>query len=131
VSASRGDANQVNQPGNWTAMLRARPTRNTAARAVEKDSTGVTVYVQRRRPRWLVPPLSWIVPYAPERETTLDALGQRLWQCCDGRATVEEIVDRFAAEHGLTFHEARAAVTAYLRQLIQRGVLAIVMQDRP
>mgnify|MGYP001316331284 CR=1 FL=1 len=118
------------EAAEWTPMLRARPLRNTAARVVENGSTGATLYIKRRRPDWLVPPLSWIVPYSPERQVTLDALGQRLWQCCDGRSTVEEIVDRFKDEHGLTFHESRAAVTGYLQKLIQRGVLAIMMQDR-
>lgn len=121
----------ANQVGDWSAMLRARPLRNTAARAVENASTGATLYIKRRRPAWLVPPLAWIVPYSPERQVTLDALGQRLWQWCDGTPTVEELVDRFKDEYGLTFHEARAAVTGYLQRLIQRGVLAIMMQDHP
>jgi len=110
-------------------MLRAKPVRNTAVRVVENARVGVTVYVRRRRPSWLVPPLSWMVPYKPEQQIILDSLGRRIWQDCDGRRTVEEIVDRFKDEHRLTFHEARAAVTGYLEKLIQRGVLAIVVQD--
>jgi hypothetical protein len=109
-------------------MLRARPVRNSAARAVENGSLGVTVYVKRRRPAWFVPPVSWIVPYKPEQQIVLDGLGRRIWLDCDGRRTVEEIVDRFKDEHRLSFHEARAAVTGYLQGLIQRGVLAIVVQ---
>lgn len=124
------DAIDLSREAEWSAMLRARPTRNTAARAVENGSTGVTLWVKRRRPAWMVPPVSWVVPYAAEREIVLDALGRQVWQWCDGSLTVEEIADRFKDEHRLTFHEARAAVTGYLQKLIQRGVLAIVIRDR-
>ena len=124
------DAVDLSREADWSGMLRAQPTRNSAARAVENGSTGVTLYVRRRRPAWLVPPISWVVPYSAEREVRLDALGRQVWQWCDGNLTVEEIVDRFKDEHRLTFHEARAAVTGYLQKLIQRGVLAIVIRDR-
>ena len=119
----------ANTAADWGAMLRAKPVRNTAVRAVDNGTSGVTLYVKRRRPSWLVPPVSWVVPYAPERQVTLDTLGQELWQYCDGKASVEEVVDRFKDVHRLSFHESRAAVTGYLQRLIQRGVLAIVMQD--
>jgi hypothetical protein len=119
---SQGDA-------DWTAMLRARPVRNSAVRVVENAPAGATVYVRRRRPAWFVPPVSWIVPYKPEQQIVLDGIGRHLWLDCDGRRTVEEIVDRFKDEQRLTFHEARAAVTGYLEKLIQRGVLAIMVRD--
>ncbi len=124
------DAVDLSREADWGGMLRAQPTRNTAARAVENGSTGVTLYVKRRRPAWMVPPVSWVVPYSAEREIRLDTLGRQIWQWCDGKLTVEGIVDRFKDEHRLTFHEARAAVTGYLQKLIQRGVLAIVIRDR-
>ncbi len=116
---------------DWSAMLRARPCRNRAVRTVENDRSGITVYVKRRKPAWFVPPVSWIVPYTPEQEIVLDALGSRIWSACDGRQTVEEIVDRFRTEERLSFHEARAAVVGYLQALVRRGVVAIVMQGSP
>ena len=116
--------------GDWGAMLVAKPIRNTAARVVEIGSGCVTVYVRRRRPGWLVPPVSWVVPYSQERTITLDTLGTQIWRFCDGTLTVEDIVDRFRDANALTFHESRAAVTGYLERLIKRGVLAIAMQDK-
>jgi hypothetical protein len=83
--------------------------------------------VANRRPQYLVPPLSWIVPFHPERRLVLDRLGTEVWTLSDGRHTVEQIVDLFAEGHKLTFHEARVAVTGYLKTLIERGVLAIAM----
>jgi len=56
---------------------------------------------------------------------TLDRLGSWVWKLCDGNRNVEQLVDDFAAAEGLSFHEARVAVTGYLKTLIQRGALAV------
>lgn len=87
----------------------------------------MTVVVKTRKPNYIIPPISWFVPYRPEREITLDAIGSRLWRWCDGQRTVEDVIDLFKDAYDLSFHEARAAVVDYLRQLIQRGILAVMM----
>ena len=110
---------------SWKRMLEARPVHNAAARIVSEDETTVSICVKTAKPWYLVPPVSWIVPVRSERRTELDRLGSEVWRFCDGKATVESIIDSFASSHRLTFHEARVAVTGYLRTLIRRGVLAI------
>ncbi len=102
--------------------------RNVAAEAVSDAGGDLKIAVATRRPRWLVPPLSWLVPFKPQRTVRLDNLGGEVWRLCDGERTVEAIIVEFAARHGLTFHEARVAVTGYLSQLVQRGVLAVAIR---
>ncbi len=109
-------------------MLRSVPLPNTAAR-FEAEGETLHVYVRRVKPWFMVPPLSWIVPFRMERRVTLDSLGLRLLRLCDGERTVEAIIDIFAEENGLTFHESRAAVTQYMKALIQRGVLAVAVPE--
>lgn len=103
--------------------------RNAAAGVAEAPAGGLGLSVATRRPRWLVPPLSWVVPLKPTRTLRLDPLGAQVWMLCDGERTVEAIVDEFARRHGLSFHEARVAVTGYLSQLVQRGALAMAMEQ--
>ena len=110
-------------------MLEARPVRNSAARVTRDSDGAVRLAVKRQRPRYLVPPLTWVVPIKPERLLALDAVGTRVWDLCDGQRTVERVVDAVAPEYGLTFHEARVAVTAYLKQLLQRGAIAMAHDD--
>jgi len=110
---------------SWASTLRSIPVRNIAARVQGDPESGVTILIKRQRPRWFVPPVSWIVPFRAERKITLDRIGSRVWGLCDGSRTVETIIDTFAQWYGLSFHEARAAVTGYLKSLVQRGVLAI------
>jgi len=111
-------------------MLEARPVRNAAADTVREPSGDLGIAVKRKRPRWHVPPLSWVVSLKPTRTVRLDRVGSQVWGLCDGERTVEAIVDAFAAEHRLSFHEARVAVTGYLSQLVQRGALAISIPSR-
>jgi len=115
------------QAGSWRKMLGAKPVRNAAAEAAQEGQNELKISVKTKKPRYLVPPLSWIVPLRPTRAVRLDRLGSQVWNLCDGERTVEEVVDEFARLHGLSFHEARVAVTGYIRQLVQRGALAIAM----
>lgn len=116
--------------GDWRALLRAVPQPNAAARVDQPSRDEVVVRVPTRRPWYLqAPPLSWVVPVRPERTVRLDRLGAEVWRMCDGRCTVESVVERFARSHGLTFHEARVSVTGYLSALVQRGVLAMVLRE--
>lgn len=102
--------------------------RNGAARTAE-EAAGLRITVPRRRPGWLAPPLSWIVAVSPARTILLDRLGRRVWDGCDGNRSVEALVEDFAREHRLSFHEARVSVTALLRMMLQRGALAMVYDD--
>ena len=113
--------------GTWRKMLEARPVRNSAAEVLREEAETLTIKVKMKRPRPLLPPLSWFVRPRVTRTIRLDRLGTQIWELCDGERTVEDVVDEFARRHRLTFHEARASVTAYLKLLVQRGVLAMVM----
>lgn len=114
----------------WRSMLKAVPVRNSAAKVLSESGESVSVQVKNKKPGYRIPPISWFVPYKPTITIELDELGTRLWRCCDGVRNVEAICDTFSTEYGLSFHEAKTAVTDYLGKLIQRGVLAITMQER-
>ncbi len=106
-------------------MLLAIPRQNQAATTqIQADGT-LRIMVKRRRPKWLVPPLTWILRLAPMHTIQLDAIGTKIWQWCDGQNSVETIIELFARDHAFSFHEARSAVTGYLKLLVQRGALAL------
>ena len=108
------------------ALLAARPYRNESMDVQRLDGGGVRVSVPLQRPRWLVPPLSWILPFSSRRRVQLDALGASVLNLCDGRRTVESMIEKFAADHRLSFREAQIPVVQFLRQLTTRGLVAIV-----
>ncbi len=110
--------------GPWWPAMMTRPVRNSAAAVGEEDDAKL-VTVRQERPRWLVPPLSWVIRPRLRKTVRLEGLSLKIWQRCDGRRRVIELADELAAEHGLTFHEARVAVSDYLQRLVKRGLVAL------
>ena len=106
--------------------LRAVPYRNEMMGVTRRSNGGLLASIPMKRPRFLVPPLSWILPYSTHRRVELDALGAEVLDLCDGKRDVERIIEEFAASHKLTFRESQLAVTQFLRQLTRRGLTAIV-----
>lgn len=118
----------ASEPAAWTSLLRSVVLQNQAARRVEQGADGsVTLAVPTRSKGFLFPPFSWLIRPPKERVTVLDPLGASIWRDCDGRHTVEEIIEKFAIVHQLSFHESRVSVTNYIKSLIQSGVLAVAV----
>ncbi|HMP71756.1 MAG TPA: PqqD family protein [Kiritimatiellia bacterium] len=115
-------------PALWQDLLSAVLLRNQAAEVLDEAPDGsVMLAVPTRKPGFLIPPFSWIIRPPRERLTHLDPIGASLWRACDGRATVESLVEKFAIQHSLTFHESRVSVTSYVTSLLRRGVLAVAV----
>ena len=72
--------------------------------------------------RWLLR-----VPETIQRDFELDSLGVEVMDMCDGQKTVRYIVERFAKRNGLNEHEARQAVTTFLRTLIRKGLVQMMV----
>ncbi|HDZ20057.1 MAG TPA: PqqD family protein [Phycisphaerae bacterium] len=113
-------------PVSTRDFLAAVPHLNQAMTLDRQSPKGPTARVEIPRPWYLVPPISWILPFGKYRQIQLDAIGVELLDLCDGRRPIENIIEIFAANHKLTFREAQLPVTQYLRKLTQRGILAIV-----
>ncbi len=111
-------------------FLSAVPYTNKAMDLTRSGDGSVLVGVPLDRPRWLVPPISWVLPFSSERRVDLDALGTTVLDMCDGINTVETIIEKFAARHKLSFREAQLPVTQFLQQLTERGVVAVVGMDK-
>jgi hypothetical protein len=106
-------------------LLAAVPHWNRAM-TVEAITSGLLLSIPMRRPRWLVPPLSWVLPFSGFRRVELDAPGKAVLELCDGQRNVEEVIERFAADNKLSFREAQLAVTQFLKELLRRGIIAFV-----
>ena len=61
----------------------------------------------------------------PTRKLQLDGLGSRVWRAIDGRKSVRELIDEFAADTTMTRQEAETSVTMFLRELGKRGLILI------
>lgn len=57
----------------------------------------------------------------------LDELGTQVWDLIDGERTVERIVEHFAKQNKLHQREAEASVTAFLKMLMKRGFISVLI----
>ena len=116
--------------GAWDGMLKAVLIPNQAVKIVKEEADGsLTLAVPTRKPSFFRGLINWLVRVPQERLTVLDPLGAGIWKACDGKRSVEAIVVRFATFHHLSFHESRVSVTGYVKTLLQRGVLAVAMEE--
>ena len=107
-------------------LLRGIPHRNNAMKLTQPTRRTTLVEVPLRRPKYLIPPFSWVLPFSSHRRVELDALGTDVLNLCDGARTVERIFEIFAQNHKLSFRESQLAVTKFLQMLSERGIVAIV-----
>lgn len=97
---------------------------------IERSADGVvTLYAPfrssamvERLSRWLGGP-----DHAPEAKVELDEVGSFVWEMCDGRTTVREMIARLAEKYKLGRKEASASLTTFLRSLAQRNLVAVVI----
>jgi hypothetical protein len=106
-------------------MLAAVPVRNRAVRA-QPHGEALMLFVAIRRRWWMAGPVSWWLPLRTQRGVALDPRGREVWDACDGATNIEQIVERFAERHGLSFHEARLTVGAFLKRLVARRLVVLV-----
>lgn len=106
-------------------LLDLVPVPNRAVRA-ESAGDGLLLWVPIQRRWWMGPPFSWLLPFRAERGIALDGLGRQVYRACDGIRTTEQIIEAFAVEHRLRFHEARLCVLTFLKSLVERNLVALV-----
>lgn len=116
----------ASRPGPSDDILRSKVQINLAMKLDRKDNGTAIAEIPVRKPRFLIPPLSWILPFSTARRVQLDNLGLEVLDLCNENRTIESVIENFAAAHKLTFREAQIPVMQFLRMLADRGIAAIV-----
>ncbi len=121
--AGAGDAG----PDRSRAMA-CVPVKNGDIREERLESGAVLIH-------YPVVPRPWVrgilkrlnrLPDAPQlKKLQLDTLGSAVWGLIDGKRSVRQLIDRFAAQYQLQAREAEVSVTQFLRELGRRGLVAM------
>jgi hypothetical protein len=64
-----------------------------------------------------------------EKNFELDYFGSEIYDACNGQIDVQTVIKKFAAAHNLSWAEAEIAVTKFLRTLMSRGLIVMLMDD--
>jgi hypothetical protein len=110
--------------------LDSRPVQNTAL-SQERRPDGTVLLRAPFKPTGWVKLLARLLrmPDA-ERRLSLDEIGTYVWDQCDGKATVRDLIGRVAEKCRVTRKEAEVSVAHYLRTLAKKGLLGIMVPGR-
>ncbi len=109
------------------AMLNSRPARNELLKWEKTDSGEARITVVRQE-TWKVRMLSRLFYVPRERKITLDEVGSEVWQMCDGRTTVAQMIDALRNKYKLDRKEAEVSLLSYLKTLGQKRFLGFVLE---
>ena len=108
------------------AALNARPVRGRVVQREEKRNGEVRLVMEFDRAAWI----KRLDGRRKVRRTfMLDTLGREVYEACDGKPTVQDIVETFAERHGVGLAEAEYSVTTYLKTLIGKGLISMEVAD--
>ena len=108
-------------------MLASRPTRNDSLRWEPNDAGEVQVFIERQE-TWRVRLLSKVFYIPKERKITLDEGGSEVWQMCNGRNSVGQMIELLSDKYQLNRKEAEVSLLQYLKTLGQKRFVGFVLE---
>lgn len=74
--------------------------------------------------------VKWLVKHVEGRTKTfeLDAVGVFVWNQVDGKTSVEQLIRKIAKQYNLDLRQAEASTTAFLKTLMQKGLIGIPIE---
>ena len=63
------------------------------------------------------------------RKYQLDDLGRYVWEQAADSPTVESLIRQFAEHHKINIRESEVSVTAFLRSMMQRGLVGMAVAE--
>lgn len=110
-----------------TASFSGRPRRLPVARKEKREDGKLCVTVSLERPRWQ---RRLGGDERVLRTFTLDTFGQEVYAACSGDADVMKIVRGFAKANAIGLAEAEMSVTAFLKTLMAKGLVAMEVDKK-
>lgn len=112
---------------DFETQLQTVPVRNARLKLSrdEKHADALIVEVELRY-RGMSGLIAPLVKARNSKRYELVGLSRELFERLDGKLRVEDLIDSLSQADKLTFFEARALVTLYLKDLMQRGLIVIL-----
>ena len=108
--------------------MEGKPFRNPSIESVTEEDGEISLKIPRRRTWWINLLAKWgRIP--DHRVIALDEIGTGVWENCDGEHSVKDLIALHAQKYQLSRKEAELSMIAYLRQLAQRGIIVLVIDE--
>jgi len=82
------------------------------------------------RKDWKTKLLSKLFYIPKRRRISLDEVGSRIWELCDGDHTVRDLIEFLRKKYKLNPKEAEVSLTNYLKQLGKKRLVAFAVPMR-
>jgi len=109
-------------------LLRLKPVKNPYLKW-KKSETGevlITLELKKTKEKTF---LSKLFPTPTEKRISLDKIGTFVWDRCDGKHTVEQIVKGLQDEYKMMRQEAEISLTTFLQQLSKRRFIGVLIPE--
>lgn len=108
-------------------MLALRPVRTASVAwepKADSDAPGVQITVPRREDK-MGQILSRLFQIPATKTIELDEFGAAVWEKCDGKHSVEQLVTFTATAYKLNRRQAEVSVVSFMRMLAQRRLIGL------
>jgi len=110
-------------------FLRMVPLRNPLIKWDKYPTGEVFLLVPRDKGRrWNL--FSKFVNVPREKKVVFDKVGSHVWELCDGKRSVNDIVSEMLKAYKLGRKEAEVPLGIHLQKLVKRGYLALVQKGQ-
>ena len=109
-------------------MLDARPLRLSDAEPEEVSENKFLLKVQLRPTR--IARLLLRVSTGATKTFELDPLGLFVYQSCDGKTPVRQVIKKLARRYHLNWREAEVATLQFLYTLAKKGLIGMAMKQQ-
>ncbi len=107
--------------------LAVRPLRAVEATVQVRDDETATLTVPLKQSRWT----GWFfkMPDGAHKKFELDKLGLFVWNHCDGKTSVKQLIRKLARQFQLNERMAEVSTIQFLRTLGRKGLIAMSLQS--
>ena len=107
--------------------LFSQPMQNPNVRAQQRGKS-LLLRIRLKQPRTskLAQAVLHLSP-EPERKVVLDSIGAGIWELCDQKNTVADIIELTRRRYKFSHKEALISVTTFLKQLGSKGLIAFAV----
>ena len=111
-----------------TDALSARPVQVADATMSKDESGGGRLKVVLKGPRWG----GWLfkMPAGATKTYELDELGLFVWDACDGKTSVQQVIRKLAKRYNLNLREAEVATVRFLQMLTKKGLIGLTLKEK-
>ncbi len=108
--------------------LSARPIRLIEIEIEPRDGGGGVLKVPLKQTRWT----GWLfrLPDGATKRFELDAIGKMVWEQCDGKTSVQQIIRKLARFCRISPAEAKPATLSFLQMLGRKGLVGFAGKER-